>query len=274
MQPLGETNGCKLAAGVGQQVRHRDLAPDGGDVDDRSIAARQHRRQNRQRSVHHAEVVRTDGILKRFERLRLDRTYRDHARIVHQHIHLAPLPLHLLDQFQNLLVFTQVTGDHQKVGLGSRATLDQQAARALQRHRIARGEHDPCAGAGKLLRDRQSKATGRAGYDCHLAAHRESPPVLPYRLCRKVDAADGRDPRYRAHLFVPHGCFDAAPCAGACHVLPLTSTAASLSREGIEPLAYDRFAPSPCCCYRGCPVRRPCAPSADNRLCPAASGQR
>src|ERR1700733_3877638 len=70
-------------------MRKSYFSADGGDVDNRSVTARQHLRQNRERGMQCSEEVYVHRFLKAGQGLAFQRPYHDDPCIVHHHVNLA-----------------------------------------------------------------------------------------------------------------------------------------------------------------------------------------
>ena len=88
-QPLRPTYQGEFARDVWKQMRKGDLSSDGGDVYNRSVATREHLRQDRERRMERTEEVDIHRLLEATQGLALRRANKDNSRVVHDYVDLT-----------------------------------------------------------------------------------------------------------------------------------------------------------------------------------------
>ena len=182
VQAFGEASERKFRGDVREQVRHGNLAADGGDVDDGAMAADSVDRraeQIRNRGVDgvqrgekvglHGAVIGVDGLVAEGADL-------DDSGVVDKDVEPAEVADGLVDEERRLRGIGEVAGDKKDVvRVGDVAGFEKLAACFEEFFAIARGEDKAHTGAAEAVGERESQAAGTAGNDDHLAGKQAGP---------------------------------------------------------------------------------------------------
>src|SRR5262249_48473363 len=114
-QPPGQADQGKLAGAVGKQVWDADLAADGRDVNDAALAATAHLGQGGEDGVKGGPEVDLHRLGEVVACHRLDGADADRPRVVDEHVDMAEVVLHSLNQPLGLPFVAQVADDGKRV---------------------------------------------------------------------------------------------------------------------------------------------------------------
>jgi hypothetical protein len=107
-----------------------------------------------------------------------DRSYRDDAGIIDEHIHAAEPSRGLVDEPLGVVLPAQIRGDSKQILLAAhRAGFQQLPPRIVELNLAAGGNNDSRASAAKLFGQRQAESSRPAGNDNDLSTRPVRPPA-------------------------------------------------------------------------------------------------
>jgi hypothetical protein len=169
VEALGEAGEGELGGDVGEQVRDRDLAADGGDVDDAAAGFVDGGEQVWERGldgVEGGEEVGPHGLVVGVGSLVFDGTDVDDSGVVDEEIDAAEGMDGGFDEAGGLGLVGEVAGDEEDVVfVGHAAALQQVDAGVFEFVRVAGGEDEFEAGAPEAMGDGEAEAARAAGDD-------------------------------------------------------------------------------------------------------------
>src|SRR6202522_3349042 len=143
-------------------MRKGYFSADGGDVDNRSITARQHLRQNRERGMQRSEEIDVHGFLKAGQGLAFHRPYHDDPGIVHHRVNAAEVGSCRGDDLLDLGWHTYVRSLHPYIFRRYLASSYQASFCGLKIVVVSGSKRQPCAQGSQFQSDGEAQTSRSA----------------------------------------------------------------------------------------------------------------
>jgi hypothetical protein len=149
-------------------MRKGHLPPDGGNVYNRSVATRQHLRQDRERRMERTEEVDIHRLLEATQGLALRWANKDDSRIVHDHVDLTEVQSCRSHDFLDLFGNTYIAGQNHYVLCCDSTFRDQMVFCPLKLFNMSRNKHKTAPQERHPPSDGVSQASRSTSYEYYL----------------------------------------------------------------------------------------------------------